>query len=249
MKQVLGDLGFDIDPCYEWSFEDTYVAADFAYPFLFRSPEGRDVAAVWPTVSFGVWMPTSRKAKATELIHLFRVPLGNDEHTGLSVDGALNFDFKNMITVNVGCGCTFFNKKAFDRFPLKTHPKQIGLYPWLVAMERKLGPTFAAHASMAAVNYIDGLSAYVEYCFTTHKADELTILSADIIQQQALDADMQRAFNEQIQDTTWTTQELFVGFSYQVTQNLELGAALKAHVKGSSVPKVQTLMANMKIVF
>jgi hypothetical protein len=249
MRQVLDELGMNADPFSEWTFEDTYVAADFAYPFLFRNADGKDAVKIWPTISVGIWIPTARKPKSLEPEHLFRVPIGNDEHLGVSVDGALNFDFKDTLTFNVGIGATFFDKKHFAKFPIKIHPKQRGFLPWKAKVERKLGDTVGAHAGVAAHNFIDGASAYFEYSLVSHRPDKLTMLNADIRKLHESDRDTLDAFRNQMQETAWSSQELHFGICYQVTQNFEAGASFKVHVKGENVPKTRSIMASMRIAF
>lgn len=249
MRQILIELGYDMDAYNEWTVEDTYFAADFAYPLMFRSKEGHDVVKVWPTLSIGAWMPTSKTKKATEPEHLFRVPIGNDGHTGLCVDGSMNFDFKNTITMNLGVGATFFDKKTFDKFPLKIHPKQRGIKPWLVKMDRRMGQTYCAHGAINSLNFIDGMTAYAEYTYISHKNDDLTIANAELKAVIDQDKDMLDGLNDQIRETAWSTQELHCGLSYQVTQNLELGVSFKAHVAGEAVPRVKTVMGTMKVAF
>lgn len=249
MKQILDELDINADPYNEWTLEDTYVAADFAYPFLFRALDGSDVLKVWPTISVGAWIPTSKKRKATDPRYLFRIPVGNDEHIGICIDGAINLDFKDMITFNIGVGATIFDKKAFNRFPIKNHPKQQGIIPWTAAVERKLGDTLCARAGMVANNFIEGASAFFEYTYVTHREDKITIVSADLKSLHTTNRDALNAFLDQVRETAWSCQELHCGMTYQVTQNFELGASFKAHVKGENVPKVKTIMASMRIAF
>lgn len=249
MRQILSELGYDMDPYNEWTVEDTYVAADFAYPLMFRSNEGHDVVKVWPTLSVGAWLPTSKTKKPAEAEHLFRVPIGNDGHTGVSVDGSMNFDFKGSITMNVGVGATFFDKKTFDKFAIKTHPKQRGIKPWLVKMDRRLGETYCAHGAIVSSDFIDGMTAYAEYSYISHKNDDLIVATPELKALMAEEKDMQDALNDQIRETAWSTQELHCGLSYQVTQNLDLGVSFKAHVAGEAVPRVKTVMGTMRIAF
>ncbi len=249
IRQILDELGFAMEPYGELTLEDTYVATDFAYPIIFRGKEGNDVVRCWPTISVGVWLPTSNKKKARHTEQLFRIPVGNDGHTGLSVDGSINLDFLGTITANFGLSATFFDKKTVDKYPIKIHPYQRGIKPWLVKVSRRLGETYAAHASLSAVNFIDGLTAYADYTMVTHRKDEIKISNADL--KRLIDGDdlMTDALDDQIRETAWSLQELHVGLAYQVTQNLELGAAFKAHVAGESVPRVKTIMVSMKIDF
>lgn len=249
VRQILDELGFAMEPYSELTLEDTYVATDFAYPIIFKGKGGYDAVKVWPTASLGIWFPTSKHKKRRNTENLFRIPMGNDGHTGFSIDGSINMDFIGSITANFGVSATFFDRRTIDKYPIKINPFQRGIKPWLVQVSRRLGETYAAHASMAAVNFIDGLTAYAEYTIVSHRKDKVKILNVDLKKVIADDDLMTDAFDDQIRETAWSLHELHCGLSYQVTQNLELGAAFKAHVAGESVPRVKSVMVSMKIAF
>ncbi len=249
IRQIMDELGFAMEPYSELTLEDTYVATDFAYPIIFKGKGGYDAVRVWPTASMGIWFPTSKYKKKRNTENLFRIPMGNDGHTGVSIDGSINMDFIGSITANFGVSATFFDRKTIDKYPIKISPYQRGFKPWLVQVSRRLGETYSAHASMAAVNFIDGLTGYIEYTLVAHRHDKIKILNVDLKKVIQDDDTMTDALDDQIRETAWSLQELHCGLSYQVTQNLELGASFRAHVAGESVPRVKSVMATMKIAF
>ena len=102
---------------------------------------------------------------------------------------------------------------------------------------------------MFSANFIEGLNAYAEYTYVSHKKDTLEIINSDLKQLFEQDIDMNSALEADMQESAWSSQDLHCGIGYRLTENIEIGASFKAHIAGESVPRIKGATVTTQILF
>jgi hypothetical protein len=238
---LLDDLGLSMAPVNEVGLEDCYARASAGYPLVIYNAEGTAAATICPNISGGIWLPTAKKRNHDQL---FSIATGNDGHTGYCLEGALNVDFHQTITLSIGGGATFFNDKTIDSFRVPNHRLQNGYIPWTTKVTRDPGYSWFAHVSIRSINFIDRVTFYGDYSYQAHKSDNFT----------CNDPDPQRAelFTEGIkmlkEQSTWHSWEMHGHVSYAATNNLELGLGIHTCLRGAHVYRTNSILGSVRFV-
>lgn len=241
-RLVLRDVGLSLEPVREVQLEDSYVRVMAGYPITFRDKENRDIAVLCPSLSGGAWIPTGKKVDQDKP---FSIATGNDGHIGYFVEGAINIDFVETITISTGGGVTFFNDKTYDRFRIPSHRFQNGYYPWTSRVRRDPGYSMFGHVSMRALHFIDRTSCYIDYSYQAHESDKFTCEDTNSTRAAAF-AEGLRILKER---SMWSTWELHCGISYEVTPNLEMAGGFHAHADGVLAYRTNTVFGSMRFLF
>lgn len=248
---------FDIDPTSvsNWSMEDTFAAVEFTTPITFmdNGVEGvpSEALRLWPTLTAGVWMPTSRKPDATKPYKLFDIPVSNQAHLGGTLSGSLSLEFQNYLFLSSGFSMSVFNTKTIDKYMLPTNLYHTGVSLDLFQVSKKPGKTYLGWVSLFAKNFFEKWTAHAQYSITNHLADEITVL--DPVKARVFDSVEQpgamTAFRRHISQTAWSVHEFQAGLVLALSQNLELAGSFRLVGMGENVPKTKTIMASFKLVF
>jgi|GEM_PF-1414357 hypothetical protein len=237
-KKLVEDLDLDIDKYYTTALEDTFIQLYWSHPFDLNDEENNLVATVYPYLSVGTWIPTGKKKDQDKV---FSLPTGNDGHLGISFEGALNFHFPNMLTLNAGAGITFFDDQTIEKYRTPNYEKQSGIYPWQTTINRRLGTTWNINLSIEAKNIVDSLTFYADYVYTKHERDSVTIESAN---------HPECFLPEKVErESEFKSQTVQAGFLYDLTPNLAFGLAGQTHISGIRVYKTHTVVGSITFSF
>lgn len=235
---IPNELGTDLQRFETTALEDTFLQIYWSRPCKFNDEKDNHVVTVYPYLSAGLWVPTGKNKDQNKF---FSLPTGNDGHFGFSLEGALNFEFPGMLTLNAGAGVTFFDERTIDDFGTPTSQEQGTFYPWKTTIRRRPGTSWNFNVSMHAENIVDSLSFYADYVFTKHEPDSISVESAR----------NPASFipSKLEEESEWKAQTVQAGFTYAVTPNLSLGIAGQTHISGVRVYKTHTIMGTITFSF
>jgi hypothetical protein len=238
VRNAIGtDLDLSFDRIHDTAPEDALVQIYWSTPFDYKDKENHLVVTVHPYISIGAWLPSGKKKNQD---NLFSLPLGNDGHLGICVEGALNFDFPKMCTVNVGGGASFFNERSIDDFRVPNSRYQSTIYPWKTTIRRRPGTTWNVNLSMKAEHIVDTLTFFCDYVYARHEKDSITVSSTK--SEYFIPSKLEN-------ESGWKDQAVHCGFSYDLTENLSLGLSGQTHISGEKIYKNQTVMGNASFTF
>ena len=242
VEAIMEEMGLSIDPVREIAFEDTYVQLAGSYPITMKDYDGNDTVNFSPMLAIGIWLPSGKKKDHSKA---FSVPTGNDGHTGLCIEGALNLDFLDTAAFSVGGGGTVFNDQTYDVFRVPNHRLQNGFYPWTTKVKRKPGYSWFGHLSMRSVRFISGTTFTFDYSYSGHKQDELTCEDSDTAR-----ADLFKTGLKLLDERSeWSSHDIHAGFTYEASQNIELGGAFHTNIDGTMTFRTNTLMGVVRFLF
>lgn len=221
-------------------FEDMYAQAYWSQTFQFNDYDGNHVVSVSPYLSTGIWLPSGKKKNQDQQ---FTLPSGHDGFWGVAFEGAINLDFPETVLVNIGAGISFFETKIESNYRIPTNKYQAGMIPWKGRVRRRLGPAWNLNASFLARNFIDKLSATFEYVYARHERDTITMQESDSSRNSLFLPSLLESWS------AWQAQTAYLGFNYQVTPNLAIGASGQTHLSGIHVYKTHTIMGTLTFTF
>ncbi|MFC1854736.1 hypothetical protein ACFLY6_02620 [Candidatus Dependentiae bacterium] len=242
LDEIMSELGLSLDRVHDVVLEDTYVRLSGGFPLLLKDENDNDVVTFAPSVAVGVWLPTGKKVDHDKA---FSISSGNDGHTGVCVEGAINLDFHETILASAGGGLTYFNDKTYDNFRTPNHMFQNGIYPWRTKIKRDPGYSWFAHASMRALRFMNETSFYLDYSYSAHQADTITCEDSSAARA-ALFTDGTKLLQER---SVWNCQELHCGIMYEASPNLEMGLSFHAHVGGQITYRTKTITGSVRFLF
>ena len=242
LDEIMSELGLSLNRVHDVVLEDTYARLSGGYNIVFHDNDGNDVATLAPSVSVGIWLPTGKNVDHDKP---FSIASGNDGHTGVCVEGALNIDFHQTIVASIGGGLTSFNDKIFDKFRVPNHRLQNGFYPWTTKVKRDPGYSWFAHASMRAIRFISETSFYFDYSYSAHQQDTLTCEDSSAARLALFTQGLQLLEERSI----WNCHELHCGIMYEASPNMEIGLAFHTHVGGEMTYLTKTLCGSVRFLF
>lgn len=176
LKLVAQDLGINLTRVANSGFEDTNVKIAFSKECPFRDDKNELMVTINPWLAVGAWIPTAKK-KCQD--NPYSLALGNDGFFGLSFEGALNFDFPELLTLGFGAGISVFQKQTLFDQRCPSDQRQAGLIPWKTDMYKRLGAAWNFNISLQSRNFIDKLSFYADYTFAKKERDEIELTNAN----------------------------------------------------------------------
>ncbi len=259
---VLKDLNLDLSPFRKTAAEDIHMQLYWHIPFDLEDKAGDVTAIIIPYFAVGCWFPTGYE---TDQNKPFSVPTGNDGYFGITADFSLGFDFpilpKNGQTLqwNLGVGILAFNERELKdiRVPTAGTPAtqggltdfktiyQCGLIPWKVNIDKRPGLVWHFSTSLKAENFIDGLSAYIDFVYSQHLKDSVKIKEMSATRKTAFE----NGVDTYKQWSSWKNQQIDFGLNYQVAEVLSIGGAVQAHISGVRVYRATTLLGSVTLAF
>jgi len=239
-EMIEKDLCISLKPYETIAFEDTFVQVYWSNPFELRGKKCDNFVIVSPYVGAGVWIPTGKKKDPNKA---FSLPTGHDGFLGISLEGALNFDFPDTVLINIGGSITFFETKKLKGQRVPNHKYQAGIYPWKADIRRRYGTGWNFNFSFMGRDIIDCLTVYFDYLYSKHERDTITMAECDSERNKIFLPCMLE------EDSLWRSQMFQLGFDYQITPNLTFGVAGQTHISGVRVYKTHTVLGTVKFTF
>lgn len=234
------DLGLSLARYETMVFEDTHAKLYWSNPYKLDDEHGNHTVTVAPYLSAGLWIPTGKKKNQNAA---FSLPSGHDGFWGISLEGAINFDFPGTVLVNIGGGATFFETKTLSDQRVPNHESQRSIYPWKARISKTYGPGINFNFSLRSENIMDYLSVYFDYIYAKHEKDTITMKETDSSRNSYFIPSMLE------DDSFWKSQMIQLGFQYQITPDLSFGACGQTHISGVKVFKTHTIMGTITLAF
>jgi hypothetical protein len=241
-NDIFKEIGLDANPVHKSSIEDFIMQAYWHGPIDLRDSHGDVAVTIIPYIAAGALLPVGNERDYDKI---YAVPSGNDGFAGLVFDAALNFDFPGTVQVGVGAGLLASNTRDIKNVRVPSSQYQSGIYPWKTDIKKQLGVTWYANASLKAEDFIKDLAFYLDYVYTCHESDDVTLKETDATRKAAFNNGLDKFKRE----TAWKNQQFDVGLNYKVTPRLAFGAAVQSHISGVNVFKTTTVMGSMTLMF
>ncbi len=245
-EKLFKDVGLDISEVRQTSLEDMHMQLFWHFPYEMKEKGELSVVMV-PYLSVGAWLPTGQVKDQDKA---FSIDTGNGGFYGLTFEGSLAFDFPKLLQTSFGGGAIVSMSKEFKDYRVpssdgKNPIKQSGFYPWKTSIGRAPGVTWYGNASVKADGFSDALSLYIDYIYTYHQKDTITLRETDKDRSAAFALGTFRLEEE----SNWKTQLLNLGLDYRINTNLSFGGAVQAMIGGVRVYKTTTIMGSMTLAF
>ncbi len=238
---IFSEIDLDIKEVQKSALEDMHMQLFWTHPFDLKE-KNETTVTIAPYIAAGVWLPTGDEQNSKKA---FSLATGNDGYFGISTEIALNFDFPGMIQVGIGGGSLFFNSRELTNYRVPSSLYQSGIYPWKTSISKEPGITWYANASIKAENFISDLSLYLDYVFSYHDKDTISLKEKNSDRRAAFAAGLPRLIDE----SSWKNQQFNIGLKYNVTSVLAFGGMIQGHVSGVRVSKGTTFLGSMTLSF
>jgi hypothetical protein len=116
--------------------------------------------------------------------------------------------------IGVDAGATHFFDKSFSNYRVPTSIYQTGIFPFATGVKVCPGLNCFGTFKLAAYHFLGNLSTYWQYAIVTHKNDKICLCRPD-------DAFLPYVLEKR---SCWTSQLLNIGFNYDISPNIGLGA-------------------------
>lgn len=241
----LSELNMDAKGYQSMELDDITFQLAAYYPVLGTEEDVRLV----PRATVGVIIPgdsiLKKKKLSTDKDNVLQelLPVGNEGFTGFFVEGAACLDFKNTVNMTVAAGYTIFKERAIADHRIPNNQYQCILYPFTQNVTKKRGDTWYLSASMYAQDFIEGMQAYIDYSWTVHRRDTITLdVAANLpIFKEGLPV-LERLSEFRVGTANF-------GLVYKLAKNIEAGASVQVVLHGFQVFKPYTFMGSLSIVF
>ena len=233
------DIGLNIDMQSKTALEDFHVELGWSNKFGMNDEENKLADRIMPYLAVGLWLPTGEKKDQDQA---FSIPTGNDGFFGLSVEGAMNFDFPKTVQLNVGGGLTYFEKKRRNNYRVPSTETQLGIYPWKVPVSMRLGTTWHLYAGFMSQHFAGKLSCFFNYVYTKKEKDSITM--EDTATRNAL-FKPKKLENE----SSWESQVWHLGLDYDITEHLAFGISVQSPITGKKIARTLTLLGAVRFSF
>lgn len=245
-EQATTIMGISLDPVHRVDVEDVHIGAYVHIPRKFF--EGKDfVFTFLPYASVGVWIPT---AKERSINRVFDLSIGNDGLTGVTLDGALGFDFPDMLQFNIGAGIIIFpmHQRRTERIPSSESQKPGIFIPWQQCIVREPGSQWYFNVSFKADNItskldIPNISFFFDCTYTEHIKDEISIYDASSTRKNAF----KPAILEQL--SSWKALQMNAGLTYGITPNVCFAVAAQGYIGGALSYRTTNILGSIVMTF
>lgn len=244
---IFHELGLNVDEYHRVCMEDTHLQVYWGFPFDSRDENDNISVSIIPYVSMGLWLPTGQKMDPNRA---FSMPASNDGNTwGLTLEGNLNFDLPGTIQLGAGGGVSFYGSKNMNmRVPATEYPGAnvlsnviSGGYqnpmfcPWMANVRKRPGTLWYVNLSFAAPDFIKHFSFYFDYIYTQHQRDSITVNSSSLYDKNYFKTNNLREVSK------WKDNKVHMGLSYRVSNALDIGLTVQAHISGVRVYRTTTI--------
>lgn len=238
---IFKDLDIDVKDVQKSALEDMHMQVFWTHPFDLKD-KSETAVTVAPYIAAGVWLPTGDEQNSKKA---FSLATGNDGFFGITTELALNFDFPGMIQMSIGGGSLFFNSRELTNYRVPSSLYQSGIYPWKTSISKEPGITWYANASLKAESFIPDMSLYLDYVFSYHDKDTITLKEKDSTRRAAFATGLPRLIDE----SAWKNQQFNLGLKYNITKTLAFGGLIQAHISGVRVYRGTTFLGSMTLSF
>ena len=194
---------------------------------------------IMPFISFNVIAPIGKEKNRKQL---FGLPFGNDGHWSVGGDAGVSIDF--VETVEIGCwtGINYFISRDIDCYRIPTNKYQSGIFPFAANVNVQPGLNFNFNLYLNAYQFLDKLTAHVEYIFVKHEEDTIELLKPDPAFTQDLIAQAECI-------TKFTSQFIDAALYYDISPNIALGVIAQFPIAQRGAFKSTTWMCTLRGVF
>lgn len=235
---IAKDINLSLDPYSHTGWEDTMLELDWSAPFALEK-KNKHIVTLTPAITVGATFPTG---SVKDERSLFSVSTGNNGHFGLLLRADCCIEFSAGTGFDVGGDILFLNKKNEKNVRIPTSWSQSGIYPWQIDIERQPGITWSLHAGMIGKYFMDSVSCFINYVYTSHEKDKIEVDKAD---------SRYAAFvpEKSEKESSWEAQMVNFGFDYEVTPELAIGFGAQVPLTGARILRTTTLMGTLRLVF
>ena len=170
---------------------------------------------------------------------VFSLPFGNDGHDAVGGKAGFLIDFTDTMEIGIEGGATHFFEKSFSNFRVPTSIYQTGIFPFATSVKICPGLNCFGTFKLAAYHFLGNLSTFWQYDIVTHTNDQICLCKPD------------PAFLPGVLEkrSSWTSQMLNIGFNYDISPNLGLGAFCQAPLWQKRAYASTTVMIGLNATF
>lgn len=237
-QQIFDQLGYNTRNFNKSGVEDLFVSLTWRDHIFFNT--GKDKKKEWSSFcimpfitlkgSFGV----GDKKKTADL---FGLPFGNNGHHSVQLSGGLSFDFTETLEMSTHFGGTHYFKRKITDMYVPTSKGQRGIFPYTADVNYEPGKSWFFTVGCNSHHFLDKLSMYAEYYFIQHEKDSITVINNDPAFVPSVLEDL----------TVFTVQGLNLGATYDLSENVCLGAVWQFPVNLRNAYETNTITANLLI--
>ena len=252
-REIVADvLGLNIRNFCETDLEEVTLSMYWTRCFEYNA---ETTNACWPWFTLApyfigeVSIPASNKCQDNNV--LFSLPFGNGRHVGAGFTGGFNVNFVETIQLGFEVGFMHFSKELYANYPVATNNFQNGMLSRKADLCIQPDNTWTFAATMGASEFIDCLSAYVQYRLIHHCEDCLSI--KNVISNctpntppfDAASVDLE----QMIHKTPWVSSFVDVHFDYDITKNIALGFLWQGPVAQEFAYRPTTVMGSVIVKY
>lgn len=236
-NDIAKEVGLVFDPIQKTTLEDVSVGGAWGKHYRLQDRDKEHVVTLIPTLKGQVTVPV---ADERDTKNIFDFSLGNNGFYAFTGSASISFDFPGTMQVGGGARFTCFDSQVRKDQRVPTHSYQRVLFPYTTNVVWQPGNTWELYGTLQARNFIDKMTAYCDYTYTVHQADDIQL---EVKQTGVF-------YPELLQKTTnFNAHTLFIGMDYHITDALHIGGAFQTVVNGKQVWKVTTLSLSLSFVF
>jgi hypothetical protein len=226
---------------YETSAEDTRMMLTWRRLFeINRNRPGWAHFLFMPWMTANVSAPTGKKVPAN---FLFALPTGNNGHWGYGFDLGFAIDFVETVEIAFEGSMTKWNSRCYCYYPVPTNCLQSGVYPRQATVCIEPGTNWNFGATLAAYHFVDRLSVWIQYVIVSHKEDCFKRFETVGYPESNIDK------MKLVENSKWEVQLFNVGFNYDISPNMALGALWQAPFKQRNAYRSTTVMGSFIVTF
>ncbi|MFS8506730.1 MAG: hypothetical protein LVQ75_01185 [Candidatus Babeliales bacterium] len=169
----------------------------------------------------------------------FSIPFGNNKHNGVSIATGLSMDFYETIEFTWQAGASHFFKRDISGMYVPNDERQRGVFPFKTDVSYAPGKTWFFTCALNAYHFMEKLSFYTEYIYTSHAKDTVKLLTPDT------------AFKPHVLEdhTKWAVQAMNIGFNYDFSPYMKAGFTWQAPLVRRGAYKTNTLAVTLAGTF
>jgi hypothetical protein len=226
---------------YETAAEDTRFLLTWRRMFeINRNRPGWAHFLCMPWLTANVSAPTGKKVPAN---WLFALPTGNNGHWGYGFDAGIAMDFVETVEIAFEASMTRWSSRCYCFYPVPTNCLQSGVFPRQADVCIRPGTNWNFGATLGAYHFVDRLSVWIQYIIVSHQEDCFKRFITDGYPESNIDK------MKLVENSKWEVQLFNVGFNYDISPNITLGALWQAPFKQRNAYRSTTVMGSLILVF
>lgn len=245
-RTILEQQGYRLCDFQKTTVEDVHLRLWWRRPFQVNSHRDPNV---WPHFFFTPYVvgqvsfDVAHKLGQTDEIgdRVFATPTGNNRHLAVGFIGGFLLDFEETVEFGIEGGMLhFFARNVSNlRIPNIDHEVQSSVFPFSTNVNLKPGRNYFFRATFHAEDFLEHLSANVEYVFVDHSHDEIELLVAD-----------PNFFPGQIEcRSKWMAQVLLTALNYDISPNIQLGFGVQWPLMQRNSYRTTTVLGTLRCTF